>query len=131
MRTYYRKFMSHLVVALCAGAVLLALVPVALILFYVVKQGFSAISWSFFTRMPAQIGDAGGGMANGIVGSLMVTGLGALFAIPSGIIAGISAEQTASVALHEAHGFTQAGHLKEVGYKFGQWLDVLTYQLLL
>jgi phosphinothricin acetyltransferase len=47
------------------------------------------------------------------------------------IIAGISAEQTASVALHEAHGFTQAGHLKEVGYKFGQWLDVLTYQLLL
>ena len=102
MRTYYRKFMSHLVVALCAGAVLLALVPVALILFYVVKQGFSAISWSFFTRMPAQIGDAGGGMANGIVGSLMVTGLGALFAIPIGIIAGIYASEYRGTRLASA-----------------------------
>ena len=47
------------------------------------------------------------------------------------IIAGISADQTASVALHEGHGFVKAGHLREVGYKFGQWLDVVTYQLLL
>jgi L-amino acid N-acyltransferase len=47
------------------------------------------------------------------------------------IIAGISAEQQASVALHESHGFVKAGYLREVGYKFGQWLDVVTYQLLL
>jgi len=47
------------------------------------------------------------------------------------IIAGISAEQSASVALHEALGFAKVGHLREVGYKFGQWLDVVTYQLLL
>ena len=93
MRTYYRKFMSHLVVALCAGAVLLALVPLAFILFYVIKQGVSAINWGFFTQMPAQIGDGGGGMANGIVGSLIVTGLGALFAIPIGITAGVYAAE--------------------------------------
>ena len=89
MRTYYRKFMSHLVVTLCAAAVLLALVPLALILFYVLKQGLSAINWNFFTQMPGQVGEAGGGMANGIVGSLMVTGVGALFAIPIGVVAGI------------------------------------------
>lgn len=47
------------------------------------------------------------------------------------IIAGISAEQTASVRLHEAFGFKVAGHLREVGWKQGQWLDVLTLQLLL
>ena len=93
MRTYYRKFMSHLVVTLCAAAVLLALVPLALILFYVLKQGISAISWNFFTKMPGQIGEAGGGMANGIVGSLMVTGLGALFAIPIGVVAGVYASE--------------------------------------
>ena len=93
MRTYYRKFMSHLVVALCAAAVLLALVPLALILFYVVKQGLTAISWDFFTKMPGQIGEAGGGMANGIVGSLMVTGIGALFAIPIGVVAGVYASE--------------------------------------
>jgi L-amino acid N-acyltransferase YncA len=47
------------------------------------------------------------------------------------IIAGISAEQSASVALHEAHGFVKVGYLREVGCKFGQWLDVATYQVLL
>jgi phosphinothricin acetyltransferase len=47
------------------------------------------------------------------------------------IIAGISADQAASIALHEAHGFVKAGYLREVGHKFGQWLDVATYQLLL
>jgi phosphinothricin acetyltransferase len=47
------------------------------------------------------------------------------------IIAGISSEQTASVRLHEAFGFEVRGHLREVGYKSGQWLDVLTMQLML
>lgn len=47
------------------------------------------------------------------------------------IIAGISSEQTASVRLHEAFGFELRGHLREVGFKRGQWLDVLTMQLLL
>jgi phosphinothricin acetyltransferase len=47
------------------------------------------------------------------------------------IIAGISAEQTASVRLHQAFGFEIRGQLREVGYKMGQWLDVLTLQLML
>jgi phosphate transport system permease protein len=93
MRDRWRRFMSHLVVALCAGAVLLALLPLALILFYVIKQGVSSLNWAFFTAMPAQIGETGGGMANGIVGSLLVTGLGAVFAIPIGVTAGIYASE--------------------------------------
>jgi len=93
MRNYWRRGMSHLVVTLCGAAVLLALVPLALILFYVLKQGVSAISWTFFTHTPAQIGDPAGGMANGIVGSLIVTGTGALFAVPVGIIAGVYASE--------------------------------------
>ncbi len=47
------------------------------------------------------------------------------------IIAGISADQEASIILHEKHGFTKVAHLNEVGYKFGKWLDVVYYQLLL
>ena len=93
LRTYYRKTLSRAVVALCFAAVLLALVPLALILFYVVQQGVSAINWGFFTRMPAPIGEPPGGMLNGIVGSLLVTGLGALFAIPIGITAGVYASE--------------------------------------
>jgi phosphate transport system permease protein len=93
MRNYWRRFMSHLVVASCGAAVLLALVPLALILFYVIQQGLSSITWSFFTQMPVPPGEAGGGMANGILGSLMVTGLGALFAIPVGVTAGVYAAE--------------------------------------
>jgi carbon storage regulator CsrA len=45
------------------------------------------------------------------------------------IIAGIDAEQSGSVALHEKFGFQNAGHLKKVGFKFGRWLDVIYMQL--
>jgi L-amino acid N-acyltransferase YncA len=47
------------------------------------------------------------------------------------VIAAISAEQTASVKLHESLGFQKVGHLPEVGFKFNQWLDVVYYQLTL
>ncbi len=69
----------------CAAlSVLVALVPLVLILFFVVTQGITALNWSFFTQMPRPVGEAGGGMANAIVGSLIVVGLGALFAVPIG-----------------------------------------------
>lgn len=47
------------------------------------------------------------------------------------VIAGISADQTPSLRLHQKFGFTPVAHLKEVGFKFGQWLDVVYLQLLL
>lgn len=47
------------------------------------------------------------------------------------IIAGIDADQVASVALHDRFGFQKVGHLKQVGFKFGRWLDVVYMELLL
>ena len=47
------------------------------------------------------------------------------------ILAGISSEQTASVALHEAFGFKHVAHFRELGFKHGQWLDVVYLQLML
>ncbi len=46
------------------------------------------------------------------------------------IIAGIDAEQAASVALHRAMGFSEVALLREVGHKFGRWLDVIYMQLM-
>jgi phosphinothricin acetyltransferase len=46
-------------------------------------------------------------------------------------LAGISSEQSASVALHSAFGFQQVAHFRELGFKHGQWLDVLYFQLML
>jgi phosphate transport system permease protein len=93
MRTRLRKLLSSLVVGLCALSVLIALLPLALVLFYVVQQGISSLNLAFFTHMPVPHGEEGGGMANAIVGSLMVTGIGALGAIPIGIISGVYAAE--------------------------------------
>jgi phosphinothricin acetyltransferase len=47
------------------------------------------------------------------------------------IVAGISAEQTASIALHAKYGFVEVARLREVGFKFNQWLDVVYMELML
>jgi phosphate transport system permease protein len=88
-----RKALSHLVVLLCGGAVAIALVPLAFILFHVITQGVGALNVAFFTQTPTPVGVAGGGMANAMVGTLMVVGIGAAFAIPIGIVSGVYAAE--------------------------------------
>ena len=87
--TARRKALSSLFVGFCALSVLLALVPLAFLLFYVVSQGISALNLDFFTHMPKPVGEPGGGMANSIVGTLILVGLGSLMAIPVGVLSGI------------------------------------------
>ena len=89
MSTRGRKIVSRTVEVLCAAAVLVALVPLALILFYVIKEGAGSLNLAFFTHMPKPVGELGGGMANAIVGTLILIGLAALFAVPVGCICGI------------------------------------------
>jgi len=87
--TRRRKAISSIFVAFCAASVLLALVPLAFILFFVVSQGIQSLNIAFFTHMPAPVGEAGGGMANAIVGTLILVSLGGVFAVPVGILSGI------------------------------------------
>ncbi len=47
------------------------------------------------------------------------------------LIGGVDAEQSASIALQESLGFQRVAHLKQVGYKFDRWLDVIYLQLML
>jgi phosphate transport system permease protein len=85
----WRRAKSSLFVALCALSVLLALVPLVAILSFLVVRGMSSVSLDFFIHMPTPVGEPGGGMANAIVGTIILTGLGAAFAIPIGILSGI------------------------------------------
>lgn len=84
-----RTLISNAFVVLCGVSVLLALVPLAAVLFFVLSQGISSVNFAFFTQMPKPVGEPGGGMANAIVGTLILTGLGAVFAIPIGILSGV------------------------------------------
>jgi phosphate transport system permease protein len=88
-RTLRRRIVSRVAVTLCAVSVVIALIPLAFILFFVVSRGIQALNVDFFTQLPRPVGEAGGGMANAIVGTLMLSALGALGAIPIGIISGI------------------------------------------
>jgi phosphate transport system permease protein len=87
--TSRRKLVSRLFVGACGLAVLLALMPLALILFFVVSQGIQALNVDFFTRLPVPVGQMGGGMANAIFGTLMLSGLAALLAVPIGVVSGV------------------------------------------
>jgi phosphate transport system permease protein len=87
--TFGRKALSSVFVVFCGLSVLIALVPLALVLFFVVSQGIRAINVEFFTNMPKPVGEPGGGMANSIAGTLILIGLGSLMAVPVGILSGV------------------------------------------
>ncbi len=97
-----RKALSATMVGLCAVAVAVALVPLAMILFYILSKGFTSLSWSFFTKLPKPVGEVGGGMANAIVGSLELIGLGSVMAVPVGVLAGVYVAEYRSTPLATA-----------------------------
>lgn len=88
-RTVFRKMISALFVGFCGLSVLIALVPLAMVLFFVISRGILSVNLAFFTQIPQPVGEPGGGMANAIVGTLILTGLGSLMAIPIGVMSGV------------------------------------------
>ncbi len=88
-RRTLRRARSNFMVALTGLAVLLAVLPLLLILLNLVIKGASSLSWDFLTALPAPAGEAGGGVVNAIVGTLLIVGMGSLIGLPVGILAGI------------------------------------------
>jgi phosphate transport system permease protein len=70
-------------------AAILAICPLLLILGFLVYQGISAINAGFFIHLPKPVGEPGGGVANAIVGSLIMIGLAVGMGLPIGILGGI------------------------------------------
>jgi len=85
----YRKYKSAFMSALAVFCAILVVTPLGLILFHLLKQGFSSLDWNFFTQLPRPEPETGGGMANAIVGSLEIIGLAMALAIPVGVLGGI------------------------------------------
>jgi phosphate transport system permease protein len=85
----YRKIKNQVMIAVTIGATLLALTPLFLVLSYLLGKGAGSVNWNFFTKMPAPVGQAGGGMANAIVGTFELVGLAMLMGVPIGVGGGI------------------------------------------
>jgi phosphate transport system permease protein len=84
-----RRLRGHLIVGLLGVAVVVAVLPLLLILGTLVVKGATSLDWAFFTQIPAPAGDTGGGVAHGIVGTLIIVGVAALIAVPVGVGAGL------------------------------------------
>jgi phosphate transport system permease protein len=75
--------------SLIIAATVVCTLPLLFILFYIFKQGISAINWQFLTELPKPVGETGGGVANALVGSLQILLVSCIIAIPGGIVIGI------------------------------------------
>ena len=84
-----RSLTDHLVTAAAAGAVLLVLLPLGAIFVYLVYRGIGALNWDFLTQIPKPPGEAGGGMANAIAGSVYILLIASTIGVPVGIGGGI------------------------------------------
>lgn len=84
-----RHLISGGMIGLTYLAAVLATLPLLLILWHLLKKGAASLSLAFFTNMPKPVGEAGGGMANAIVGTLTLIGIACVIGLPVGIGAGI------------------------------------------
>ena len=78
---------------LCLGGLwalsLVAIAPLFFVFAYLVFRGWAGLDLDFFTEMPRPVGEAGGGMANAIVGSALLLALASVIGVPWGIAMGI------------------------------------------
>jgi len=84
-----RRITDHVMTGAAVLTVVIVLAPLVAIFGYVVYRGVGAINWAFLTQTPKPVGEAGGGMANAIVGSALILGIASLVGVPFGIGAGI------------------------------------------
>jgi phosphate transport system permease protein len=88
-RRALRRLVSNAMVGLMLLAVVVAVLPLLLILLNLVIKGAGSLSPAFFTRIPVPAGETGGGVANAIVGTLMIVGVASLIGVPLGVGAGV------------------------------------------
>ena len=84
-----RRAADGIATSLTWVAAALVLAPLIAIFGYLLARGISSLDWAFFTQIPKPVGESGGGMANAIVGSGIILGIGGLIGVPLGIGAGI------------------------------------------
>lgn len=87
--TSTRRVKNIAFIAACYLASALVVAPLLFILGHLLGKGLAGLNWEFFTHMPKPVGELGGGVANAIVGTLLIVGMAALLAVPIGVAAGV------------------------------------------
>ncbi len=66
-----------------------SILPMFLILLFISKNGIAVINWNFLTSLPVPVGETGGGIANGIIGSALLILISSVIAVPVGVLTGV------------------------------------------
>jgi phosphate transport system permease protein len=85
----WRNVANNAATTLAVLATILVVTPLVAIFFYLIFKGASSLNVAFFTQAPKPVGELGGGMANSILGSGILLGVGSLIGVPIGIAGGI------------------------------------------
>ncbi len=85
----WRRTRSSIWTGLTGVAVVIAVLPLLLILGTLVVKGAGSLSLDFFTKLPAPVGETGGGVVHALIGTLIIVGGGCAIGLPVGILAGI------------------------------------------
>ena len=101
-----RRVTDHVMTGVAVLMVVLVLAPLLAIFGYLVYRGVGSISWAFLTQTPKPVGEAGGGMANAIVGSVFILALASILGVPLGVGAGIYLAEYGRNRLGDAIRFT-------------------------
>jgi phosphate transport system permease protein len=84
-----RRLRNRIMVGLTFAAALVATLPLLMILAHLIREGAGSLTPSFFTQTPRPPGETGGGMANAIVGTLIIVGMASGIGLPIGMGAGL------------------------------------------
>lgn len=84
-----RRIVNGIMLTVFVGAAVLAVLPLIFILLHLLELGIGSLSWDFFAKMPKPVGEAGGGLANAISGTLILIGLASAVGLPIGVGAGL------------------------------------------
>jgi phosphate transport system permease protein len=94
-----RKAVNAVMLTLTGVAAVLVVIPLLLIFYHLVSSGAGALNVAFFTRLPAPVGEVGGGMANALLGTLLLVFYAGLMGIPIGVGAGVYLAESRRSAL--------------------------------
>jgi phosphate transport system permease protein len=109
-RSRRRLFVNRMAEGGATIAALIAVSALVILLWSVGSRGVGSLNWAFFTKGPAVFGEAGGGVAPALAGSLLLVAIATALALPFGVLAAIYVSEFAPT---------------RIGEQVRLWLDVL------
>jgi phosphate transport system permease protein len=85
----WRNFKNAFMQTLTFACAILVIMPLLLVFYHLIREGFSSINLAFFTQLPKPVGEVGGGMGNAIAGTFILLAQAAVIGVPVGVLGGV------------------------------------------